>query len=457
MKIFETLGQVIDSLSKYFSRQSGPKSLHILGLIGFFIVAVSVALSIVDISVRWSALPATNDVGLGAALFSYPVGGRGLFGLLFLALFLAAGWRSLTWLVTLSGVVVLSRLLDFDGFVLDAFDSRDTLARAIPSEVGEVWPVSLLAFEILAGIVFASGAISLLVKSRPWKTFRQGLRENLAALRISEVILWVILLVQGFLAILAWVIVWIEPGYPVFMTYPVLGRIVGLVIFVVLAALSVSSRVFLLSVAIGSFAVIRLGIDALVVDLSEQADRFSLGFRENPFLNPIAEIQTLIGFLLPVLLVWIGAISIASVVRKRARNRINSWIDERRDAIYGAEDAGELGPRRVSILAVISLIAALVFPVLGLVLAYAARNDFVAAQPRKSGVDIAVAATILGWFGLGLQLLFLSTTLVATILDGPDPIELFFGFFGILFGGGVLTPLGFESFSDWFFDALREF
>lgn len=456
MKVFESLGHLLTSLSQFISRQRPSQRMHLVGLVGFVIVALSALLGVVDIGVRWNALPEANSPGLGA-LFMYPIGGRGFFGILFLALFVAVAWRSLSWLVSLTALLVAVRLVDVDGFILDSLESRDTLATAATREIGDVWPILLLAFEILSGAVLVVGAISLLLRSSAWRSFRQGLSDNLAALRISEIILWVTLLVQGSLAILAWVIVWIEPGYPVFATYPVLGRIVGFVLFVVLAAISVRSRVSLLSVALASFAVLRLGIDELIVGLTGQSDRFETGFLRNPFLNPIAEIQSLIGFLLPVLLLWIGAISIGSVVRRRSRNRINSWIDERRVAIYGAEDVGGDGPRRVSILAVISLIAALVFPVLGLVLAYAARNDFVAAQPRKSGVDLAVAATILGWFGLGVQLLFVSATLAGSILDGPNPIELALGFFGVLFGGGVLTPLGSESFSEWFFDAISNF
>lgn len=454
MRVFESLGSALlaaaDWLGRRFPNQRPSKS----DLALIIVVGLAAILTFADIVYRWSLIPESADIGFFSAFTLYSVGGRLVAATLFLILFIALGRRRQVWLYLLSALFVVASALDFDGIILDSLESRDTLLLAPPAEVGEIWPLIMVVSAVSVYAVAAVFLVASVIRSSAYRQFRKNLSGDLRALRISEILLWALLLVQGGLALLAWVILAIEPGFSVFATYPVLGRLVVFIVFLAVTAVSVSSRGALLTVGVASYAMVKFGLDALAVDLFDQSDRFLNGLRSSVYVAPIGEFLALISFLIPILLIWIAVISIASVVRRRGREKINAWVDERRAAIYGAEDANANAPTRVSILAVVSLIAALVFPVLGLVLAYAARNDFVQAQPRKSGLDIAVAATIIGWFGLGVQLLFVSASLSATLLDGPEPLDLLFGFFGVVFGGGALTPLGADSFSSWFFDAF---
>jgi hypothetical protein len=242
----------------------------------------------------------------------------------------------------------------------------------------------------------------------------------------------------------------------VLLTYPVIGRFAIGAVFLVAVALSVQKRGFLLFLAVANYVTALVGIDAMLVQQFGQSDRLAESLGRVSELNSVQLIQTFLAVFLPVLLAWIAAISVASRVRKRTRARVNSWVDERRQSIYGAEDQGVSAPTRVSILAVFSLITAIIFPILGLVLAYAARNDFVSANPRKSGLDLAVAATIIGWFGLGIQLLFVITSLVAGFVGGFAVTDLLFGAFSALFGFGALVPGGFEGIGDILLDAVLQ-
>jgi len=267
-----------------------------------------------------------------------------------------------------------------------------------------------------------------------------GLKAGFARLRISEIILWAVLVTKVVLFLVTWLYLWlVADAFPTMLTYPVSGRLVIVVLFGLLLVFAVRRRVVLLTLAISGYLVQLLGIDAMLVEAFNQVDRISGGQSVEPALLVINELNLLASFLLPVLLIWIAVMTVASVVRNRARNRINAWIDTRRESIYGVEDHGSETPSRVSILAVFALITAIVFPLLGLVLAYAARNDFVAARPKKAGVDLAVAATILGWFGLGVQLLIVIVTFAASVFDGPGPIDLMFGLFRAFFGFSALT------------------
>jgi hypothetical protein len=249
------------------------------------------------------------------------------------------------------------------------------------------------------------------------------------------VILWVVLLLQGALFVLAWVYLWLgEDAFPVLMTYPAAGRLAIVVIFLVVVALSVRSRSFLLTVATASYAGVVLNIDSMLVQQFGQADRFNEALFATRQLSSVMGLSSLLAVVVPILLLWVALISVGAIVRRRTRSRISAWVDERRTAIYGAEDLGPDAPTRISVLAVLSLVAAIVFPLLGLVLAYAARNDFVAAKPRKSGLDLAIAATIIGWFGLGVQLLFVITAVVGALVGDFSVTELVFAGISALFG-----------------------
>jgi len=271
--------------------------------------------------------------------------------------------------------------------------------------------------------------------SKAFASLRTRLRSGISNLRISEVILWVVLLVQGALFVLAWVYLWLgEDAFPVLMTYPAAGRLAIAVIFLVVVALSVRRRSFLLTVATASYAGVVLNIDSMLVQQFGQADRFNDALFATRQLSSVIGLSSLLEVVVPILLLWVALISVGAIVRRRTRSRISAWVDERRTAIYGAEDLGPDVPTRISVLAVLSLVAAIVFPLLGLVLAYAARNDFVAAKPRKSGLDLAIAATIIGWFGLGVQLLFVITAVVGALVGDFSVTELVFTGISALFG-----------------------
>lgn len=263
--------------------------------------------------------------------------------------------------------------------------------------------------------------------------FRFG--EHIAQRRISEVFLWGVNLLQVSLLLLMWVLVWLGgEAFEVMATYPVIGRFLIWVVFFFLVLYSIRSASQIISLAATNAVVTLLGLDASLVEIFGQQDRFLNALANTSSLFGIQQVVQLTSWLLPILLIWTLVLSVARVVRARARARIDDWVDSRRVAIYGAEDHGSDQPTRVSVLAVLALIGSLVFPVLGLVLAYAARNDFVQAKPRKSGVDLAVAATILGWFGLGAQLFLAIVWVFATAVLGIGLTEFFGQFATVLFG-----------------------
>ena len=445
MKIFDNILKVVGELV----RDVGSRLQHNWGKSGspwtlyLFVWALVLATAVVnlfDVILKWSLLEGISGApqGFVDGLFLYPVGGRLLAGLIFIAAFIYFAGKSKAWLLTLSSSYFVFRFLDVDGLIVDSLGSRDTLSLVRRPDIGEVWPLAVTVLNALVAIFLVGVLINAFTGTRVFQGYRSGLRHDISRLRISEIILWVTLLAQVLFFVVMWVYLWVGVNaFEVMLTYPVLGRLLGVVVFGLLVAVSVKSRGFLLTLGVAGYLFQLLGIDAMLVRAFRQQDRI-FGLLD-PNLLAVGEMLTLTFFLLPVLLIWIALITIASVVRKRGRERINSWIDSRRESIYGVEDSDSEKPTRVSILAVFALITSIVFPLLGLVLAYAARNDFVAARPRKAGVDLAVAATIIGWFGLGVQLLFVIVAFVAGVFQGPSPIDLFFGLFQSLFGFGALT------------------
>jgi hypothetical protein len=254
--------------------------------------------------------------------------------------------------------------------------------------------------------------------------------EGFKSLRISEVLLWVVTFAQVSLLILAWVFMWLAGFFPVVLTYPVIGRLLILLVFAALLVLTVHNRQMIITLASLAYLVGLLGLDSALVEIVGQSDRF-LG---ELYLSGFQPVIAILGFLLPLLLIWTALLAVARVVRRRTRDRLDEWVEVRRTSIFGSEDHAGNEPARISVLAVLALIFAIAFPVMGLVLSYAARNDFVAAKPRKSGLDLAVAATIVGWFGLGLQLLLAVTWILATVLLGVGLLEFIGQFVGLIFG-----------------------
>jgi hypothetical protein len=259
--------------------------------------------------------------------------------------------------------------------------------------------------------------------------------KDIKARRISEVFLWAVNLFQVSLLLLMWILVWLGgEAFEVMATYPVIGRFLIWLVFLFLIVYSIRSSSLLISLAATNAVATTVGLDAALVETFGQQDRFLNALANTSSLFGFQQLVQLAGWLLTILLIWTLVLSVARVVRSRARERIEAWVDARRVAIYGAEDHGGDQPTRVSVLAVLALIGSLVFPVLGLVLAYAARNDFVVAKPRKSGVDLAVAATILGWFGLGVQLFLAIVWVFTTVVLGIGLLDFFGQFTGVLFG-----------------------
>lgn len=405
------------------------------------LVVVSVV-NVYDVVLKWGLL---GDVvgapeGFWEAFFLYPIGGRLLAGLVFIAILVLVARKSRAWLLALGTLYFATRFLDIDGFIIDFLDSRDTLLLVGRTDLGEGWSLTVAVLNFVVAALLVGALISAFANTRVFQDYRQGVRADLSRLRISEIILWISLLSQVSLFIVAWVYLWLGTNaFAVMLTYPVIGRLLVVVVFGALLAVSVRSRGLLLTLGVAAYLVQLLGVDGMVLAAFGQQDRFFGTLFSDANLAVVGELFGLTFILLPIILIWIAVISIASVVRKRARDRLNTWIDSRRESIYGVEDSDSEKPTRVSLLAVFALITSIVFPLLGLVLAYAARNDFVAARPRKAGVDLAVAATIIGWFGLGVQLLFVIVTFAGGLLQGPSPTDLFFGLFQSVFGFGAFT------------------
>jgi len=436
--VFESLGKSLDwagsSLEKVWGKSRSPW----WGLFALWVVvSFSLLLNVLDTIRSWRLLEGVN--GAPTSFFSawglYPIGGRLLLGVLFLALFLWLSRRSRGWLLGLSLLYFALQFLDVDGLVLDTLESRDTLLLVPSAELEGAWPTVVTGVKILAAVGIIIAVVDSYRRSKAFVSYRTRLRSGISNLRISEVILWVVLLVQGALFVLAWVYLWLgEDAFPVLTTYPAAGRLAIAVIFLVVVALSVRRRSFLLTVATASYAGVVLNIDSMLVQQFGQADRFNDALFATRQLSSVIGLSSLLEVVVPILLLWVALISVGAIVRRRTRSRISAWVDERRTAIYGAEDLGPDVPTRISVLAVLSLVAAIVFPLLGLVLAYAARNDFVAAKPRKSGLDLAIAATIIGWFGLGVQLLFVITAVVGGLVGDFSVTELVFAGISALFG-----------------------
>lgn len=371
------------------------------------------------------------------SLIMYPIGGRLLVLVLFIALVVMFGLRRQSWFLVGGALFNVAWLLDVDRWAIEFLESFDPVAAARTAD--DAVNPSFLIFLTWFALI---GFIAALVFTGLIRAFGGWFARSARKRRISELFLWVVLLTPALLYSIAWVA--FQLSGEVFTdlgVYPVLGRLVGWVGLLVVGTLAISSRPLLLSLGLLSYAIQLFDVDPLLVEMSEARDEF---FQElnafGPALDSFFLVQSWLSFFLPVLLLWTLVISIAGVVRRRTRARLEGWIDSRRTAIYGAEDVEEDAPRRVSALAVLSLVFAFLVPVLGLVLAYAARNDFVAARPKKSGLDLAVAGTIIGWFGLGFQLFIVILTIVSSFLGGGGPFEILLLGMGTFFGLDVLDP-----------------
>jgi len=417
---------------RFFSGLGGQHSSRTPAFIVLWaLVGLVAVINFVDVLVRWAVITDSSFAAFGL----YPVGGRVVQGLVFLGLFFWLAAKSRAWLLGLSSVYFLARFLRLEEFVIDALGSKDTL-QSSSVEALETWGLLLTVINALVVVFLLGLLVATLLASALYRAYRDRFADDFKALRISEVFLWAINLAQVVLLILMWFLLWLGgDAFSVLATYPVIGRLVLWIVFLVLLLVAIRSRALIIGLALVSYLVTLLNIDGVLVETFDQVDRFSGSLANTSSLRPLDGVIGLLQVLLPVVLIWVVVLAIARVVRARARNRIETWVDARRTAIYGVEDHGGDQPTRVSVLAVLALVFAIWFPVLGLVLAYAARNDFVSAKPRKSGVDLAVAATIIGWFGLGAQLflaifwIFVSAVLGLDFLDFVG--ELFATFLGL--------------------------
>lgn len=89
------------------------------------------------------------------------------------------------------------------------------------------------------------------------------------------------------------------------------------------------------------------------------------------------------------------------VVRHYANN-VSAWFDARHLEVYGKNPTrpSDDEPRDVSVMAVLSLIFAFIFPIIGLILSYSARNSIVYSKGTKTGLELTIAAAIISWFSL---------------------------------------------------------
>jgi len=351
--------------------------------------------------------------GLLSSLGLYAIGGRiGAVGL-FLILVTTLALLSRTFTLWLGAGYGFAIAINLDSFILDSIMSQDPLQPFGASDSDTLSFLSIF-LPVLFFATFSVAIIEVVLTSQAFNSYVQSLSPAITNLKISEIIIWSLLLVFSATSIISWVVLFLTNETPVFWTYPVVGRLLAVILCVVVALLSVFSRGLLLTFSIFVVVVELVRVDQLLIAVFNQVDRLSEVPSE---LSGILEFRLLSLQLLSLGLIWVAIRSIADGVRKRTRARVDEWVDSRRHAIFGAEDQDPASAKRISVLAVLALVVSVPLPLAGLVLAYAARNDFVAANPRKSGLELAIGATIISWFGIGLQGLALALILWAGVLD----------------------------------------
>ena len=125
---------------------------------------------------------------------------------------------------------------------------------------------------------------------------------------------------------------------------------------------------------------------------------------------------TLLGRVALVLaVISLVALSIKALI-DRYSQRVTAWIDRRIVELYEGETESKahLEPRTTSVMAVLSLIFSFLFPLIGLILAYSARNEIAVSRGRKYGTDLTIAAGIISWLGIYITAFLI--LLIAAIL-----------------------------------------
>ena len=134
---------------------------------------------------------------------------------------------------------------------------------------------------------------------------------------------------------------------------------------------------------------------------------------------------TLLGKVALVLaVISLVALSIKALI-DRYSQRVTSWIDRRIVELYEGETESKahLEPRTTSVMAVLSLIFSFFVPLIGLILAYSARNEIAVSRGRKYGTDLTIAAAIISWLGIYLTLfLLLLFAAILPLLGSSDAL-----------------------------------
>ena len=137
-------------------------------------------------------------------------------------------------------------------------------------------------------------------------------------------------------------------------------------------------------------------------------------------LGTLDGIQTIAGFIILVGLIIALILVVIELVASYAQS-LDEWVKNRSLELFGEGATGahqtDTSNRSVSLLAVFALIFSLFLPILGLILAYAARHDIAVSNGRKSGKDMSIAASIISWFSLIVLLLILLVIFIGAVLD----------------------------------------
>jgi lysylphosphatidylglycerol synthetase-like protein (DUF2156 family) len=128
-----------------------------------------------------------------------------------------------------------------------------------------------------------------------------------------------------------------------------------------------------------------------------------------------------------VLAMLVAVVSVVFVVAKSLiqayATRVQSWIDTRMAELYEDDMARKapVEPRTTSLMAVFSLIFALVFPFVGLILAHSARNEIAISRGTKYGTEMTIAAAVISWVFIGAYVvLFLALFVFLPLLGIGD-------------------------------------
>jgi hypothetical protein len=169
------------------------------------------------------------------------------------------------------------------------------------------------------------------------------------------------------------------------------------------------------------------GLGELVFSFSIPRSNLSLvqNFGNNSLLTVLGRVALVLA------VVSLVALSIKGLI-DRYSQRVTAWIDRRIAELYEGETESKanLEPRTTSVMAVLSLIFSFLFPLIGLILAYSARNEIAVSRGRKYGTDLTIAAAIISWLGIYLTaFLILFIAAILPLLGSSD----FFYFLGNLF------------------------